>query len=751
MGIIAFQAFPPKNIIKMNYCKLLSVCAFAAMFAACSTSESEVGDGTAEVTLSLRTDGSHHATAVRSVAEETLPEIDDFTVEIFKNSTGARLYRDTYANSTDKKIRLNAGDYRLVAFHGDSLAAGFNAAYYQAAVPFTISLDQRRVNVSGTAKLANVKAAVNYGESLKEYYATYRSSLSTDKAGCTDTLAFSQTETRAGFIPAGNLIFKLFAKVDGVMKYYKTPAIEAEPNDFITINIDTKPFTGKVTIGVVIDNTVEVIEKTYEVDATDVASDCAPVITLSDDFVNNALTFYEAQNLGTAMVSIMSKAGYSHVYVDIDCAKLAEDGVPAKIDLLNLNEATKSAFEKYGIDIVDFDANSNYAGICFIGMEGNLKYTTAPFSGNFKVTAIDKNGEQTVSDTFSVGIEKSEATINASESNAYSYSIKGISVNVAKGDPERFALQYKAEGATEWTTAEPSSTDGNVLSFDRIAGLSKSTTYQFRAIYNGNDENVGDEKSLTTEDAEQVENAGFENWYSTQVYKKTTWSVGTTGLGIDEWFPKASESASDYWATRNDLTTSQRSGVSCYYTSYSGTLGTTTAHSGSYAAEISTVGWGEGNTYLKSMTGVFIYNKTAGMLYMGDYTLNADTPETYGRSFTSRPVSLTFYYKFVPINSEAFKAYIVVENRDNDTVTELARAELTSSDAVGTFTQATLDLAYSNTVLKATHMYIVFISSTADSPSVGLCNGDLNAFNGYSDSRYVGNVLTVDDIELIYD
>ena len=32
------------------------------------------------------------------------------------------------------------------------------------------------------------------------------------------------------------------------------------------------------------------------------------------------------------------------------------------------------------------------------------------------------------------------------------------------------------------------------------------------------------------------------------------------------------EGGSSWWATRNALTTSQRSGVSCYYTSYSGTV-----------------------------------------------------------------------------------------------------------------------------------------------------------------------------------
>ena len=109
----------------MKYPKLLKLCAITAAMASCSTSGPEETTGMAEVTLALTTDGSHNFN-VKSQAEETLPEIDDFTVEIFKKANGKRLYRDTYANSTVKKIRLNGGDYNLYAFYGDSLKAGLD-------------------------------------------------------------------------------------------------------------------------------------------------------------------------------------------------------------------------------------------------------------------------------------------------------------------------------------------------------------------------------------------------------------------------------------------------------------------------------------------------------------------------------------------------------------------------------------------------------------------------------------------------
>lgn len=304
--------------------------------------------------------------------------------------------------------------------------------------------------------------------------------------------------------------------------------------------------------------------------------------------------------------------------------------------------------------------------------------------------------------------------------------------------------------AGEWITPEQSHVGDAIEITGLPEDIEKENAYRLKATLG--DMSATNMLDITTEKALQVPNAGFEEWYSAKIYSKSSYFLGM-GAGIDiyQWFPKVSASSNSYWGTRNDLTNSQKSGTTCYYTSYSGTIKATKGHTGA-AAEISTLGWGEGNTYLNSMSGVVIKNKTAGMLFMGDYNVNASdgSREVYGRTFTSRPKSLSFWYKYNPIDSESFKAYIVVENRDNGTVTELGRAELVSNEAVGEYQQVILNINYTRTALKATHMYIVFLSSTASSPEVGLSTGSYNALKGFSDSRYVGSVLTVDDVKLIY-
>ena len=329
-------------------------------------------------------------------------------------------------------------------------------------------------------------------------------------------------------------------------------------------------------------------------------------------------------------------------------------------------------------------------------------------------------------------------------------------------DENKLSFQYKPASGGDWLDVQSTGIKRVENScVDTLKSLNPNESYLIRAWYN--DKRESDIRQVKTEDDIPLEDGDFEDWYSKEVYKKQTWSVGTTGLGIYQWWPYK-EGGSSWWTTRNALTTSQRDGVSCYYTSYSGTIPTSDGegYSGK-AAEISTLGFGEGSTYIDIMSGVIINNKAAGMLFIGSHSASTTKSSTYdgtetfnyGHEFTSRPTGFKFYYKFKSIAEESFKAYMVVEYRGEDgTIVELGRGELVSNDdkeLFGDETVVKIDYNENISKYKATHMYIVFISSIADSPSVGLATGSLGAFDGYSDSRYVGNVLTVDNVKLIYE
>lgn len=270
-----------------------------------------------------------------------------------------------------------------------------------------------------------------------------------------------------------------------------------------------------------------------------------------------------------------------------------------------------------------------------------------------------------------------------------------------------------------------------------VIGLTPQQQYHFStAMAEGAEPEKNAAVTTTTEAAAQPENGAMENWSSIKHDKHTYFFVGADYF---EYFPN-SVTSNSYWASRNPMTTYYEGKSTLPYTVFSGTRPTDAGVSGK-AAEIMTIGWGEGNTYVPS--GSIVKHRTAGMLFMGDYSYDGSEHPSYGRPFTSRPASLSFDYKFAPVSGESFMAYVVIENRNGGKVTELARGELVSGEAVSNYRTATVTLNYTNLSLKATHAYIVFISSTAQKPSTSPVK-----HNGEEVHR--GNLLTVDNIKFNY-
>ena len=377
-------------------------------------------------------------------------------------------------------------------------------------------------------------------------------------------------------------------------------------------------------------------------------------------------------------------------------------------------------------------------------MEGEKTFT-------YKLDLADKKGRSfpTLTKTLTVKAPVFELTPSANGGDAFACRAF-LRAKVSDGThPDNLKFQWRKVGNGSWNNCK-----NHTYQTDEICDTLKNLTsggqqYEIRAIYREKEKRVTEPIVITTENVVELEDGSFENWHKKEVYKKTIWSVGTTGLGIDQWWPY-NEGGSSWWATRNALTTSQRSGVSCYYTSYSGTIPVDNGYEGK-AAEISTLGWKEGNTFTE--LGGKSGTHSAGMLFLGSHSATSNGVETidYGHEFNVRPNAFEFYYKFKSLNSESFEAYIVVENRENGTVTQLGSGRIMSNQDQASFVPVRVNVHYTNTSLKATHMYIVFRSSTADNPSVEGVQGSLGAFDGYSDSRYVGNVLTIDNVRLIYE
>lgn len=739
------------KLTNMKYNSLLSVCLMTALLFSCKTSEVEGIEGTTEVTFSLATDGTHHK--VKSeLAADYIPEVDDFTVEVFKQegSKDKRLYRDTYPNSKDKAIKLNAGSYYMLAYHGNALGVGFGKeyAYFQAKEPFQISADQRKVSVSATAKLYNVKVAMNYGADLLKDYPNFLITLATDKEGAKGTLSYTKNDAaKEGFIPAGTLTFTLFrdkSQVNAnpdkngnikVTAFRKT--ITVEPNDFITLTVNTKPAEGKLTVGIEIDKETETVTDNVEINSTYVSTE-APVVTLGDK-LTSTLKFHEEEDLTGALVSLKSAAGYSHVYLDFTSPYLVSKGLISGLDLMNMDEATKAKMDKLGITTTEMGPDVKFAAVDFSGLSQKVKYEADPFDATFNVRVVDNNGNTVTSAPFTIKIQKLTAQVNVAEANAFARSFRGVTMTVNEGTASKFALQYRT-GEGDWTTVQPESIEGNTLNFAKIGGsLLPETAYQFRSIYDNNAAEVSDNVVVTTEAAAQVGNAGFEVWTTDTMTVNVVW---TTKKFTHNWYNAFSNSDVDQWwaVTSKKSMPSSVPASSNYNVKNFPTVAYSADSLGSKSAHIFTVNIGGGNT-----PDVASGTSYAGELFIGTAD-DKGNPTYSGHMFTTRPDKISFRYKYAPQGSEKF--YVKIELKDA-AGSVLYSKEDTQGPEAKEWTEYTTSIDWADLTKKPENILIIFKSSSSAKPKVS-ANSKLKVA-GKTETGHFGSSLYIDDIQMIYE
>ena len=738
------------KLTNMKYNSLLSVCLMTALLFSCKTSEVEGIEGTTEVTFSLATDGTHHK--VKSeLAADYIPEVDDFTVEVFKQegSKDKRLYRDTYPNSKDKAIKLNAGSYYMLAYHGNALGVGFGKeyAYFQAKEPFQISADQRKVSVSATAKLYNVKVAMNYGADLLKDYPDFLITLATDKEGAKGTLSYTKNDAaKEGFIPAGTLTFTLFqdkSQVNAtpdengnikVTAFRKT--ITVEPNDFITLTVNTKPAEGKLTVGIEIDKETETVTDNVEINSTYVSTE-APIVTLGDKLAST-LEFHEDEDLTGALVSLKSAAGYSHVYLDFTSPYLESKGLISGLDLMNMDEATKAEMDKLGITTTEMGPDVKFAAVDFSGLSQKVKYEAVPFYATFNVRVVDNNGNTVTSAPFTIKIQKLTAQVNVAEANAFARSFRGVTMTVNEGTASKFALQYRT-GDGDWTTVKPESIEGNTLNFAKIGGsLLPETAYQFRSIYDNNAAEVSDNVVVTTEAAAQVGNAGFEDWTP----ESMTMEVQAGSTYTRNWYNAFVNSEDSWWAVTSKKSMPSSVSASSNYNvkNFPTVAYSADSLSDSTSAHIFTVNVGVGNT-----PDVASGTSYAGELFIGTAD-DKGNPTYSGHRFTTRPDKLSFRYKYAPKGSEKF--YVKIELKDA-AGSVLYSKEDTQGPAATEWTEYTTSIDWTDLTKKPENILIIFKSSSSAKPKVS-AKSNLEVA-GKTERGHFGSSLYIDDIQMIYE
>ncbi len=726
----------------MRHIRFVLTCLAAFATVSCTEALEEIATGAdGEITVSLTSDGDCRPHLKSAVQEEEVPA-GEFIVEIFKTDGNVRLYRDTYANTENKAIKLNGGDYRLVASHGDPDGCGFDAPYYMGEEMFTVHA-QTHEEVHVTAKLANVKIAVEFGENLlidyPEHYAVVRS----DK-DC--SLEFSAGEERTGYMPAGNLSLELYAKIDGEWKYYASEPEEYSPNDFVTFHVDTKEGEGSLSLNIKVDDSVELVEKEVEIPQSMLPKE-APKMTFNGFGDTNVIEVVEAGETPESLkIDIVADAGIGHCILHINSEYLARIGVPAEIDLVTVEENVAELLKDNGFDWRGVMQGQRLAYIDLTGVAEKLAsevYDDAnPFKAEISFEIEDSNGKKSAeSQIITIAATKPEFSFSAVPTDAWARSIRGMQISYANLNPAVLKLQYKASADSDWQDAGLFSDSGSVLSFNNISGLTPETEYQLRAIYNGN-EAAAVQTSLTTEAAAQVGNSGFEEW-QTSVFEFTYNFFGKHEHNIDWYHPWSSEETDIWWAVNSRVAMPSSTSVASAnwnWVRFPTVAYTADAADGGNAAVIYSVAVGDWTTNISPGT------SHAGELFIGTAD-DSGNHSSEGHSFGSRPDRLEFMYKYDSNGGETFFVNAELYSEDG---TVIATASTDSGSASSSWLKFSLPFQYTDTARKAARIYVSFKSTSASEPSV-TGNKVITIADNVQYTGNFGSVLYLDDLQLIYE
>lgn len=345
-----------------------------------------------------------------------------------------------------------------------------------------------------------------------------------------------------------------------------------------------------------------------------------------------------------------------------------------------------------------------------------------------------------------VTVVRTGVAIGFSDADVYA---KHATVSVLGNHGAQYALSAKwfaSTDGTNYTQIPGGQVDVNGANAT-INNLTDGTHYYLKVEANNA---VSEPIEFTTESIVQLPNNKMDDWFIENGQTKYWWKSYCGSDKNTPWGSMNLVSTSEGGSNDRDLSDS-RNGMG--YCAASGTDRTTDARSGN-AALIKTVGWGQGNSAAGSLSS--IKRASVGQLHLGSSPTqfvntsgeSYDGVIDFGYPFSSRPSSLSFWYKYQPKNSNDYGyAEIWLKSADGKIIAKETR-NLTKADA---YTEVVMNLPYT-VKQKAAKICVIFRSSAnPDCYAINESNLTYPGFAASKDTQTVGSQLYIDDVILNYD
>lgn len=744
----------------MNKVKFLVAAILSVLFVACSEEENLSQTSKAGFQISLTE--SVKVDSRSTPAELGKPLISQFNLKITNQVTG----RESYNGSYKDFISAAAGMYTIEAECGDDLELALDNPYYKGSVENVTLENGESKSVKVICTVANALASVvfdNNGiDSFDEQFSSYGIKV---KVGASSTTIGNNGKSayyRAGSKPTFTFVgtLKNGTPIEEVpledAKLSESETFGAGQHCVITLklreaNSGAHVEISKVEVDKVTINETIPMEWLPKPKIAGFNNDGATIVTQVEtaDAVPAVLNFTGSMNIQDVELTLDLK--------DVDYVSLNRT-----YTLSVLSEEDRTALTNAGL-VLPILNEAKEGNIDFTTLVGKLKIASGSETTHnikLRVKANDRwSSEENSPAVYEIKTIAPKISITVKPEDIWSKSLTVSGVIVESGNEAMINsdLKYQFNDNGTWKNC-------NENNLAMLTEHPSDCKMQVRAVYRGVVE--CEPTTFALEVPEQLPNGNMDGW-SYEIYGDR--------YSFNPW----TDGGTPFWDTSNDFTTRHRNNVlSSFIDNYNG------FHSVSYvagknaiglAAELRSTANGRGNT--RASIGNWVvghteqdYNKVAGELFTGKTNVTTGINDADGggdtyekeknASFSSRPTALQFYYKYLPYGSDTWSVHIELLDENKNIIIQ---NEKTSSETMSDWSAepyiVELNYADDMTYAKCKYIYVIFKSTINEGANMPyqeitqtfyvLENGILNA-KTYSPA-YVGSVLTIDDISLVYD
>ena len=731
----------------MRYIKAIYIGLIGMMLAGCQADQWEGIEGGFQITLS----DEATVTTKSTPAELGEPTTDKFKLKIVNEATNNAAYDGAYKSGT---IPAAAGTYTVTATFGENPVLALDDPYYKGEKTSVVVKDGETTSVNISCSVANALATIFYADTAKfdEMYSSYGVEVKVNNYNYNYSVTIGDGTKKSAYYQAGS---KPTFTFKGVLKgnnkeiskileddlLSSASTFEARKHCKLTLSMEATA-SGLVPTINKAEATTVTINETIPMEWLP-----APKVSSTGFDENKTLTIYEtvapnAASIDFEVAQPLQDLSFTLNFEDEQFTSLNKD-----YQLSTMTDEEKIALSDAGITLPLIGSNEPKITFSQAFNARLLSKNDGVVNNKITINSVQANNRENKDEaplTYIIAVHKPEFSVSVLPGNIWTkeFTAEEIVVEDGKGDLETIkkGLVYQYQEADGiWQDF------GNQDARQQVfAEHPLNRNYKVRALYR----NVlaSNEVDVELESQDQLQNSGMEDWYIETKKKSGTWPFEdktyytfhpyTTGAANSSW-----------WDTNNDKAQGGTYALGIWYEGCFASCVSYTedAHSGSKAALMYLSGCGDGKA---NTSGTYVGGAMVGSLFIGSYNGGI----VQGHDFGVRPTALTFWYKYKPYNSDAFKVVISLKNGEKEIATGTYEPTAYSSEDIE-YQQASVKFNYSVENEKATTICVQFLASNKTELSK-------NDFNMGTTITYpvignwtvhMGSILKIDDISLVYD